>query len=126
MIQFLHMGVCLDAYRASIECFALCLPSILRKITIQKHFLVPSRVISSRFQAILAFSLVVIFLCLLVLAGDIEVNPRSFGRQQHAVNSSVALMRHTPSSDSVSSGGFEPSAWLTHHRYHHCYRLLWT
>ena len=59
----------------------------------------PARVISSRFQAILALSLVIV---LFVLAGDVEVNPGPSGRQQRAVNSSDAPVRHTSSSDSVS------------------------
>ena len=96
------MGVYLDAYRASIGCFAMCLPSILRKMTLKKHILMPSRVISSRFQAILALSLVIVLSRLLVLAGDVEVNSGPSGRQQRAVNSSHIPVRHTPSSDSVS------------------------
>ena len=80
----------------------MCLPSILKKITPKKNSLVPSRVISSRFQSILTLSLVIVLSCLLVLTSDIRVNPGLSGCQQHAVNSLDAPVRRTPSFYSVS------------------------
>ena len=65
-------------------------------------------VISSRFQAIFTFALVVVLPRSFVLAGDVEINPGPPGRHQRTVNSSDAPMRHTPSSETVGS-----SIWLT-------------